>query len=530
MVGRRLVLATLIGVFLTSPIHIIGAFLRTQGWLEDGSRLRRPLINHDLSSSPWNKPPSLVHKGTNLGDDDSQSSKSTSSSSPSSTKLEIPILGPLLNRPKPLLIGESMWLDPPTPLQWKTIEACVDALEETLQRRQTQERNEQRPSKALYATIDQAPLVAVLHQGGKKYATLAAVVGIATTDDRHRRTDVASMDPSDASDFQESLNRLTLDLHSRLYSEARRVRLVGIGRAKLSKLTNRRDEVQHQSDNLKDGNDDDHSNNDENTLFSEPVLVAQEMQLVWDDSTTDGEYSKKSSPVHALNRLSMQASRIRFLHRDRQAIVRGLQAAQARLDVASLEWEDHDGIGSLFQFQDTVSSVTRAEAGPPPPLSPAAALLPPTNQQAKETLNKFVQQFDSAQAGLSLEATGSSHGASYCLELDNFGLGTTSSAMVELDSMAHVLTNVLRPYYSPERLETEDFFYEAFSWAALHSLQLYLTPAEIVDAIFHSTRTSERLDLVYHAQMRHKQDLIELARLKSKELRDCGEECTDLFD
>ena len=41
--------------------------------------------------------------------------------------LEIPVIGPLLNVPKPLIIGESMWLDPPTPLQWKTIEVCVEA-------------------------------------------------------------------------------------------------------------------------------------------------------------------------------------------------------------------------------------------------------------------------------------------------------------------------------------------------------------------------------------------------------------------
>jgi hypothetical protein len=39
----------------------------------------------------------------------------------------IPVIGPLLNQP-PMLMGATVWLDPPTPLQWKTIEVCVDAL------------------------------------------------------------------------------------------------------------------------------------------------------------------------------------------------------------------------------------------------------------------------------------------------------------------------------------------------------------------------------------------------------------------
>ena len=82
---------------------------------------------------------------------------------------------------------------------------------------------------------------------------------------------------------------------------------------------------------------------DVNSITSEPLLVAR-MELL-DDSNERGK--KISSPVHALNRISTFAQRIRFLHQDRQRIVRGLQAAQLRLEMAMNDWEDWDGIGSI---------------------------------------------------------------------------------------------------------------------------------------------------------------------------------------
>jgi hypothetical protein len=94
--------------------------------------------------------------------------------------------------------------------------------------------------------------------------------------------------------------------------------------------------------------------------------------------------------------------------------------------------------------------------------------------------------------------------------------------------MATVLAERLAPYYSPQRIATEEFHYEAFSWVALGSIQHYLSSTDIERAL-ESRTTTERLEWLYRSMLDHKQDLTELAQAKSQELRDCGEECTGFF-
>ena len=55
------------------------------------------------------------------------------------------------------------------------------------------------------ATIDQSPLVAILHRDGKEFATIAAIVGI-TKDSK------ASIDTSNAESFRESLAKCAFTL------------------------------------------------------------------------------------------------------------------------------------------------------------------------------------------------------------------------------------------------------------------------------------------------------------------------------
>lgn len=66
-----------------------------------------------------------------------------------------------------------------------------------------------------------------------------------------------------------------------------------------------------------------------------------------------------SSPVHALSQLGILTSRIRFVHEDRQRIVRGLEAAQVRLEMAMEDWEDYDGIGTLFEGNQDTTTTTK---------------------------------------------------------------------------------------------------------------------------------------------------------------------------
>lgn len=433
--------------------------------------------------------------------------------------LEIPIIGPLLNEQKPLIVGESMWLNPPTPLQWKTIESCVEAQQlDLLDGHATPSEDDDNDrstiTKINLATIDHAPLVAVMSKGGKDYATIAAIVGMVTGQG-------SSIDTNDAESFRESLTRL----RSGYYSDDSRVRLVGIGRARLSDFSNREitfDDGGHIRDiPSKTTSDVDDEDYEPDGTVPEPLFVAR-MKLLMDSNENEGksdEYGKKVSPVHALNQLSTLASRIRFLHDDRQRIVRGLQAAQARLEMAMVDWQDWDGIGSIYGE----TGVDRSNEGRG---GDGQSTGKPSNEKFQNTLNKFLHDYGNAVPSSSRPLSAE---ARRCQEIDNYGLGTSSSAYADLQSVSRVLMERLEPYYSPARLDTEEFEYEAFSWAALQSLQLYLSPAKIAQAVYETTNTCDRLEIVYQAMLMHKSDLNELAQAKSQELLDCGEECTDLF-
>lgn len=397
-------------------------------------------------------------------------------------KQEIAIIGPLLSLSAPLIIGSSIVLDPPTPLQWRTIEASVEAHHRVSMNADSATTNEiqttitsERLNLNTMATTDKSPLVAVLHRGAKDYATIAAIVGIVTKKG-------VKIDTGDAESFRESLASST----SIYYSDLSSVRLKAVGRGKISLFNNK----------YLEGKEDD-----------SPILVAR-MELLL-DSNENGK--KPTSPVHALNNLSTHAQRINFLHKDRQRIVRGLQAAQSRLEIAMGTWEDWDNIGSLNNDFKTTTKLVEED-------------------KKEEFLNEFLQEYDYKQRGTHSTPTRSlplSPNATRCIELDNYGL-TTSSAYVDLTSMSKVLLEKLEHFYSPTRLETEDFEYECLSWCALQSLQIYLSPSEIHDALYICTNTCERLEILYHAMIKHKRDLHEIAQAKSTELMNCGEEC-DLF-
>lgn len=416
--------------------------------------------------------------------------------------IEIPIIGPLLNIQKPIIVGDSIWLDPPTPLQWKVVEASVTAQHGgTIMNWKSgtaTEIDEMVPDKINLATISKSPLVAILHSGGKEYATIAAIEGIVTNKDR-------PIDTSSTESFRESLASLS----SPYYSDSSKIRLMAIGRAKVSHFT-----TKFLMDDSMTVNFECNEMEESVNGTSEPLLVAR-MDLLF-DSNDVGE--KTSSPVHAVNRLSTFAQRVRFLQEDRQRIVRGLQAAQLRLEMAMNDWEDWDGIGSInsdFERSSTPEDIK-------------SKILDDVDQSS--ALNQFLEEYDTGE-NTSLAPSHSlplSSGSARCIDLDNYGLGTSSSAFVPLASMADVLTESLRNYYSPVRLESEEFEYEIFSWCALRSLQSYLSSEEIYEALFLCTNTCERLDIIYHSMIKHKIELNELAQAKSLELRNCGEEC-DLF-
>jgi hypothetical protein len=258
-------------------------------------------------------------------------------------------------------------------------------------------------------------------------------------------------------------------------------------------------------------------------VTNEPVVMAR-MQLLLDTTLTrkrkgDNEYGTSSSPVHALSQLSMWSARIGFLHSDRQRLVQGIQAANARINMISREWQDHDGIGSLFSEQNEAAN---------DPTSNVRGFNPDAEFQSKidtilaMTADAADQETSTILFGPIMSPKTLSPSASRLFELDNFGLGSTATAYSDIHSMVRVLIDLFQPYYSPERTQTEEFQYCLFSWVALQSVMEYQQDAT---AALAATNTLDRIEAVYHIMMAHTEDLRELALAKSEELRDCGEEC-----
>ena len=470
----------------------------------------------------------------------SVSGSSTPSGPSSSPKgpTTIPVIGPLLNT-APLLIGGTLWLDPPTPLQWKTIEVCVEAAAAL--------RTEKDTHTGLngIATIDAAPLVAVV-QAGSDVASIAAIVACSTA-----KESSSGLDTFDSTSLRESLTSLLSSATTPFYSETSKVRLLCIGRAKLSEFravdptmsdissdgarspsawgptSSGPEGALLQEEEIYDFGKKRHEEHAFDPTISttdavshEPVILAR-MHLLLDTTMTrgskgDNAYGTNSSPVHALSQLSMWTAKIRFVHSDRQRLVQLMQAAQTRLNMLSQEWKDHDGIGSLFsgQGQGLLDGVVA------PGFDPDVEFQSKIDDIVAMTTNTLGPP-TTITAIASPKAL--SPRASRLFELDNYGLGSTASAYCDIQSMTRVIMELLQAYYSPERTQTEEFEYSLFSWVALQSIMEY--HHDTTTTALAASNTIDRMETIYTIMMSHVEALRELVLAKCKELHDCGEEC-----
>jgi len=412
------------------------------------------------------------------------------------------------------------------------------------------------------ATIDAAPLVAVI-QSGSDLASIAAIVGYSNINS----TAAGRVDTFDSESLRESFASLSRATRSNpYYSESSRVRLLCIGRAKLSDFRTVDITLQDTiSDNtssttaysakpnhdrrletipLCEGELDDIEEEaiDRPTVTKEPILIAR-MQLLLDTTTTrDGTRRNKgekedygraySSPIHALSQLSMWSARICFVHNDRRRLVQRIQAAQSRLNILSWEWKDQDGIGSLFTTSSDLEKKQtalgeKADSGWEP-LGPNAYTIhnPTPNHDPQYQGGVFTS--GSTYGALSSPKV-LSPSASRLLELDNYGLGSTASAYSDIDRLTGVIVELLQVYYSPERTtRTEEFEYSMFSWVALQSVMEFSQQQESTKVAWQATNTLDRMEATYHMMISHVEALRELALAKNEELHDCGEEC-ELF-
>jgi hypothetical protein len=430
--------------------------------------------------------------------------------------LTIPVLSPIPGG-SPLVIGEDYVLEQPTPMQWKILEEALHA-----HRKYKEELPEATNDRIEVVCVDAAPLVAFMDEqtsmyaihGDKKnskYATIAAVVGISAI--ASNPNDI--IDSSSSSSFMESIMRVFQPDKNVIRPAESKIRLVGIGRAALSNFYSRlpstyyEDQEDHngytvpQQQNQQETN---LNNDDEDARI--PIIMAQ-FRLLTDSGKRSSAFvdqfgrSGNSSPVHALAEMSDLAARITSLHEDRKHLARGLQAAKARLAVASqLDiLEDHDGLGMLpsgFQV---------------------------TNNPQSQAIVTLLSEFPHEQS-LWSSPTRDSHAR--LLEMENYGMGISSAYFSAIPGLTSALAEKLQPYYSPEKHDTEEHYYEVFSFMGLLSLNKFV-PVTDLDWALKCTNTIERMQWVYESMWSHKKLLLEASEEVSQELRDCGEECTDLW-
>jgi hypothetical protein len=277
--------------------------------------------------------------------------------------------------------------------------------------------------------------------------------------------------------------------------------LVGIGRAALSDFYSRMPSTHYESTQGSYLQLENLGGHQEIT----PVMMAQ-FRLLSDtgerslDFTRYGR-SNNASPVHALNEMSSFASRITSLHEERKRLVRGLQAAKARLAVAVNDnvLEDHDGLGQL-----------------------SSGFTPELRAETQPDIDNLLSNFH----GTNIRNGNNAHAR--LLAMENYGLGISSASFSEIPGLTKALEERLQPYYSPERQASEEHYYEVFSFMGVLSLSKFVEPHEL-NWTLKCTNTVERMEWIYENMWIHKRLMQDASDEVSDDLRDCGEECTDLW-
>lgn len=421
---------------------------------------------------------------------------------------DVPLLGPIPGAP-PLLLGGEILIEQPTPLQWETIEEAVLLHEKYLK----EEQSSCIDRMSITTGIDAAPLVAVIDEVTGighvsqlgRYATLAAVVGISDSSATKQ-----GLDMTDESSFMESLS-LIGTARSPLRS---RIRLVGVGRASLKEFfykarsVNESNGSLHVDDRLDMSTcrshsqleDEEYHEDDEDKDEREVPITMAEFALIRDapiSSTANesqlgnkGAQSVYCSPVHALAEMSRVVNRVICLHDDRRRLVKGLKAAKLRLEKANV-FEDHDGIGEITARKEDDQAII------------------------DEFLDKYshtdVQQLDTSSLA----------------SMENYGLNYYS-AFSSIPQLASVALEMLKPYYSSEVNGSEEHEMEVTSFVAFRALTGFCSTNEMAAAL-QCKNTIERFNAAYDLMRQHKTLLENMAEYASQDLRDCGEECTDLW-
>jgi hypothetical protein len=216
-------------------------------------------------------------------------------------------------------------------------------------------------------------------------------------------------------------------------------------------------------------------NEDHSVMMAQFDIFLDDSSLLSSPGKQADTSNHRASSVHAITELYRMANKVYRLHEERKKLLSGLRAGQARLNIRKMENE-------VIEYDDW----------------------------------NDLELCDSAEE---------------CLDdginLGDYGFGTFG-LFSTIPDLTIELMDRLEAYYSPDYREREEYEAEVASFVVLQVLEKYATPSELAVAMLAPSAT-ERLDIAHDILSRHREELMVLVEKMSSDLRDCGEECTDLW-
>lgn len=348
-----------------------------------------------------------------------------------------------------------------------------------------------------------------------RYATLAAVVGVRTNSESESISDMSNSGES----FMDTVSRIKqLGIEEKLSGS---VRLIGIGRAVLGDLFYKvPSEI---NDVMEEDDEDDEDDDYEYESRGMPIMMAN-FKILHDVGVRSnkewkvGEKSRFVSPVHMLSHLNSAKNNAERCHDDRKKLIAGLKAGKARLTNAKLkeDLEDYDGLGMLanIDWDENCDIEAPCEDSINLDMSEIFSML--------ESKMKFSAEgsYDESQETVASPSQTLS-------QMENYGV-TFYSGFATLTELTDQALSTLDPYYSPKFKNREEYWFEVFGFVAWRALEGFVEPGELAWAL--KCRSSlVRLERACELLLHHRMLLQELASEVSEELKDCGEECSDLW-
>jgi len=409
-----------------------------------------------------------------------------------SSRRGLPILGPFIKSPSPLLIGSTLTFQysEMTPFQKKALEVSQHYHKEHCTRMK-----EAAEKAGDEGGIQAAPIVAIIDSFTGEYTETTP------GDEQNKKKRFATLSAVEMEPSQDGSGPAV-------------VKLTGVGRVFLYDYFSSKDagiteeevelenilkliqEYDKEYEDIEDEQqEDDHDDDDFPVVMASFDVILDDSSILVNQSTKHQDATvDRVSSVHAITELYRTANKVYRLHEDRKKIVAGLKAAEERLllgkermyENCDIEYEDCDGLGVLSDGVDFLSNEVEA-----------------------------------------VEITTGTARLSPLAQMENYGFGSFG-ILSTIPDLTRELALYLESYYSPSHREREEYDAEIASFVAFRCLEEYVDPSDIAAAMLTPSAT-ERLNMAYDLMMRHREELNELVKMISDDLYECGDDCKDLW-